>query len=221
MSLNPKIYADSPVFAGFTFDASGSMHPYAGAVVQGHTLMLDTLRRSQKCEMGVLYVYQTLFASSVRNLNPWYPLDPGGNDSVVQLTSSSYTPGGMTALYDAVYSLLRDVAVELNQVRQAGLRPSARVAVITDGGENDSAMCRQHGPTGAEQMIQEEIRKLRDREWLESSLVIGLVNDDFTPDMLEKTRKDLGFGQAVPLSRTPRDIRRAFRLASTPNPDRR
>lgn len=197
------------------------MADYANDVIDGHTAMLTTLRKSQKCEMGVLYVYQTLFAADVRNLNPWYPLDSSGKDNVVQLNVANYRPSGCTALYDAVYQLLQDVALELNQVRQAGLRPSARVAVITDGAENCSAIVKTHNQAGAEQMIQEEVRKLRDREWLESSLVIGLVNGQFTPDMLEDTRKRLGFAQSVPLSQTPRDIRRAFRLASTPNPDRR
>lgn len=220
MTLNPRLYTDAPVFAAFTFDASGSMSDYVKDVVDGHRDMLSTLRKSQKCDMGVLYVYQTLFANDVRNLNPWYPLDPAGNDNVPPLTTANYRPGGLTALYDAVYAMLQDVTLELNQVRQAGLRPSARIAVITDGGENDSRIVKTHNKAVAEQMIQEEVRKLRDREWLESSLVIGLVNSQFTPDMLEDTCKRLGFAQAVPLSQTPREIRRAFRLASTPLPDR-
>lgn len=221
MVLNPRIYTDAPVFAAFTFDASGSMSDYVNDVVDGHQIMLSTLRESQKCEMGVLYVYQTLFANDVRNLNPWYPLDSAGNDNVKKLTAASYRPGGLTALYDAVYGLLQDVSLELNQVRQEGLKPSARIAVITDGGENASGIVKTHNQDVAERMIQEEVRKLQEREWLVSSLVIGLVNSTFTPDMLEDTRKRLGFGQAVALSQTPKDIRRAFVLASNPKPDRR
>ena len=221
MNLNPRLYTDAPVFAAFTFDASGSMVDYVSDIVSGHELMLSTLRESQKCEMGVLYVYQTLFANGIRNLNPWYPLDSAGNDNVVRLTPGNYKPSGLTALYDAVHSLLKDLSLELNQVRQEGLRPSARIAVITDGGENDSEIVKTHSQVVAEQMIQEEVRKLQEREWLVSSLVIGLTNSNFSPDMLEDTRKRLGFGQAVALSTTPRDIRRAFVLASTPKPDRR
>lgn len=56
-----------PVLAAFAIDTSANMSDRVDDIVGGHRTLLTALRKSQMCDMGVLYVYQTLFAdSSVR-----------------------------------------------------------------------------------------------------------------------------------------------------------
>ncbi len=210
-SYNP--YSDRPVFAGFLIDASGSMASYVQDVIAGHRLMLDTLRQSEKADRGVLYVYQSLFAGGSPNvLHGFYALDRNGNDQVVSLTDQNYRPGGQTALYDAILAMVGELDVHLKQVVQRGYIPAARLAVITDGGENASSSRREQ--------VVEAIRNLRDREWLESSVIVGLKNADFDESRIELLRESIGFSQKISLSREPRQIRRAFVLASQFKPDR-
>ena len=212
--LNP--YSDRPVFAGFLIDSSGSMGSpvdYAPDVIAGHKLMLDTLRASEKCDRGVLYVYQSLFAGgSPTVLHGFYPLDRKGNDQVVALTKSNYRPGGQTALYDAILEMVSQLTSQLQQVVKDGYMPAARLAVITDGGENASRARRED--------VVAAISSLRAQEWLESSVVVGLKNPSFDETRLELLRESIGFSQKISLIRDPRQIRRAFVLASTFRPDR-
>ena len=210
--LNP--YHDRPVFAGFLIDASGSMGApvdYAPDVIAGHKLMLDSLRGSEKCDRGVLYVYQSLFAGGAPTvLHGFYPIDRNGNDQVVALTPTNYRPGGQTALYDAILEMVNQLTVQLQQVVKRGYLPAARLAVITDGGENASKARRED--------VVAAISSLRAQEWLESSVVVGLMNPAFDETRLELLRDSIGFSEKISLTREPRQIRRAFVLASTFQP---
>jgi hypothetical protein len=212
--LNP--YSDRPVFAAFLVDASGSMGApvdYTLDVVAGHKLMLDTIRGSEKCHRGVLYVYQSLFAGGAPTvLHGFYALDRRGNDQVVALTPNNYRPTGQTALYDAILEMVRHLTVQLQQVEKDGFLPAARLAVITDGGENASRARREE--------VVAAISSLRAQEWLESSVVVGLTNPTFDEARLEELRESIGFSQKISLTREPRQIRRAFVLASSAGSDR-
>jgi len=194
------------VFAGFLIDSSGSMQPYQKDVIDGHRLMLDTLRQAEDCHKKVLYVHQSLFADQPIPLNGFYPLDVAGNDEVVVLNDKNYKPNGNTAMFDAIISMAKDLESHLEVTFKQGFNPAARIAVITDGRENKSRS------TQAE--VQAVIERLRGREWLESSVVVGLKNADFDEAKLEDLRVAIGFSQKIGLDRNPREIRRAFVLAS-------
>src|SRR5687767_13249516 len=112
MSSTSNYFVDRPVFAGFLFDCSGSMQQFQDDVIAGHKLMLSTLREAEKCEKGVLYIYQSLFADTVRHLQPFYALDSKGNDQIVSLTRSNYQPGGNTALYDALITVAKELETQ-------------------------------------------------------------------------------------------------------------
>ncbi len=208
--LNP--YTDRPVFAAFLIDASSSMSSYVDAVIDGHRSMLTTLRQSEKCENGVLYIYQALFADQSILLNGFYPLDKDGNDEIVRLSQANYRPDGWTALYDAVVEMAEQLERHLEAVVKRGYLPAARLAVITDGAENKSKNSREQ--------VVSAIRKLREKEWLESSLVVGLKSPDFGEDKIELLRQSIGFSQQISLDRNPQQIRRAFVLASRFKPDK-
>jgi Mg-chelatase subunit ChlD len=212
MSSNLNLITDSPVFAGFLIDASGSMERYQRDVIEGHGLMLSTLRESEKCDLGVLYVYQSLFADHPKVLHGFYALDRNGNDQIATLDARNYAPGGMTALFDAIITMAKDLEAHLDVVAKQGLLPAARIAVITDGAENASKARKEE--------VQAVIQRLRSREWLHSSVVVGLKNPEFDDAKLEALRAAIGFSQKIGLDRNPREIRRAFVLASKPKADK-
>lgn len=207
--MNPtlNLVADRPVFAGFLIDSSGSMQKYQKDVIEGHRLMLETLRKSEKCDKGVLYVYQSLFADHPTPLNGFYALDPDGRDQVTVLDDRNYRPDGCTALFDSVVTMATELEAQLELAFKRGHRPGARIAVITDGEENCSKRARKED-------VQEAIRRLRSREWLESSVIVGLKNQDFDEVKLEDLRTAIGFSQKISLDQNPKEIRRAFILAS-------
>ena len=206
--MNPtlNLVADRPVFAGFLIDASGSMQRYQKDVIEGHRLMLETLRKAEKCDKGVLYVYQSIFADHPTLLNGFYALHPEGKDQVAVLDDRNYRPDGMTALFDAVLTMAQEIEAQLELAFKRGHRPGARIAVITDGEENHSKARKED--------VQEAIRRLRSREWLESSVIVGLKNADFDDVKLEDLRTAIGFSQKISLDQNPKEIRRAFVLAS-------
>jgi hypothetical protein len=191
------------------------MEDYVDEVVEGHQIMLESLRGSEMADKGVLYISQWLFASDTTLLQPFYPLSSDGTDSIVRLSRRNYCPNGRTALYDAVAAAADSVIATVQAYKKDGMQSTVRLAIITDGKENDSKRT-------TERDVQERIRKLRDTEVLESSVVLGLLNSEFTSAMLEQTRRNLGFAQAIELDRTKeREIRRAFVLASKPKRDPR
>lgn len=212
MSENANFFADRPVFFGFALDASGSMEPYQDDVIAGHKLMLESIRESDKCIKGVLYIYQSLFSDTVRHLQPFHRIDPDGNDQIVSLSRANYNTEGLTSLYDAVIDIAKILETEIQYAKKKGFGAGARIALITDGEENNSQSSADE--------VRAAIKRLRDRELIESSVIIGLQNPDFTEDMLEELRKSIGFAQAISLGRTPKEIRRAFLLASKPKPDK-
>lgn len=204
-----NLIVDRPVFAGILVDSSGSMQPYTKAVIAAHGVMLDMLRKSDKCRKGVLWVYQCLFAGTPQPLNSFYPLRPEGpqHDKVTVLDSSNYRPAGRTALYDAVLTMTKELDAQREGAYRRGLPSGARIAVITDGEDNES-------PPGAQQKAQAAIKSLRDKEWLEASVVVGLVNSEFTEAKLKALQEALGFSQHISLEQSEKEVRRAFVLAS-------
>ena len=52
---------DDPLFACLLVDESASMEPFKKAIIEGQKEIIATLRRSNKCHKGALYVSQYLF----------------------------------------------------------------------------------------------------------------------------------------------------------------
>ncbi|MEQ1886554.1 MAG: vWA domain-containing protein [Bryobacteraceae bacterium] len=198
---------DKPVFAGILIDSSGSMEPYTSAVIEAHKVMLDMLRKSEKCVSGVLWVYQCLFAGTPQPLNSFYPLRPDGHDKVTVLSASNYKPSGRTALYDAVLTMTKELDAQRQGAFRRGLPSGARIAVITDGEDNESQ-------PGAVDQVKAAIGDLRSKEWLDASVVVGLKNKEFDETKLKALQLSLGFSQRISLEQSPQEVRRAFVLAS-------
>lgn len=102
------------------------------------------------------------------------------------------------------------MAVNIASTTDQGLASSFTIGVITDGADNpcDPSQC------GEPEKIRAIIQELHNKGFLRSSVIIGLTNPDFTSSNLEELKTRLGFQQAISLSQDPREIRRAFVLAS-------
>lgn len=201
------LYGD-PVFTSFLIDASGSMQPYKDSVIAGQKEMLNILRKSKKCvKEDALYVVQYLFNDSVTALHPYALLSKDGNDDVVVLeNSSTYEPNGNTALYKTLFNLLQDMIANIANAHSQKINCEFRIGVITDGEDN------QGGIDTAQ--IKSIIQDLHSKNVLRSSVIIGLTNSKFTPQMLDELKGRLGFQQSISLGQDERAIRRAFVLAS-------
>lgn len=200
------LYED-PVFSCFLIDESGSMDQYKQNVIDGQYEMIELLRSSHKCKKGALFVVQYLFSDSVSALNPFIKLSSSGVDDVVLLKSGKhYNPGGYTALYESLLYLLQDMAANIANANNNNVRSTFTIGVITDGEDNQGGIQPEE--------IRNVIQELHSNGILRSSSIIGLTNPEFTESMLEELKTRLGFQEAISLSQDPREIRRAFVLAS-------
>jgi len=189
------------------------MSPFANDVISGHARMLDTLRKSEVCANGALFVQQALFSDKLKELNTPTELSKDGSDKVVVLSNKTYAPDGMTALYESLADILERLLVVMNSAYDDhDLLPSARLAVITDGEDNVSK-------SGSQKRVWELVDELRQKEWLYQSIVIGLQNSKFDDTKLEKIRQEMNFSKSIPLGQDARAIRRAFQLASQAHPE--
>lgn len=202
--LNPVL--DNPVFVCLVIDASGSMERYQQDVIAGHKDILAILRETQKCDLGVLYVCQILFASQPRVLNGFSVLERSGVDQIVALDKRNYVPSGTSALYDAILQMAQNIEEFFPKIVRLGYMPTASIVVITDGVDGSSKA------TVAE--IRAAIQRLRTQKWIIRSLLVGLASQQFNHDRLEDLRIAIDFSQRIILDRTPQNIRMAFRLCA-------
>ena len=198
--------AGEPVFFLVAIDASGSMEPFRDEVINSHRFMLDPLRESAKCRMRSLFVSQYTFAEQPKPLSEVTKLSADGRDSVALLDHANYVPDGRTALYKTIYQLCQEMAADLDSCYVSGFAASFDIAVITDGKDNIGGVDLND--------LRLLINDFRGRGHLRSAAVLGLISKEFSKENLEAIRAALGFDQAVSLTRDPREIRRAFVLAS-------
>ncbi|MEK8021490.1 MAG: vWA domain-containing protein [Candidatus Parabeggiatoa sp.] len=197
-----------PVFACFVIDASPSMSPYRMDVIQSHPVMLDVLRESAKCKNDALYVIQYLFSGTSKQLHPFEKLDVQKKDAVVLLNQKNYdtNQGSGTALYDTVFELLQEMNATIEVCYDDGIPSTFSIGVITDGDDNVSKV----KPADIRSVVED----LREKGYLRSSVILGLLDKQFSEKRLQEIKKMLAFDKAIPLGKEPAEIRRAFELAS-------
>lgn len=196
------------VMSCFLIDASPSMTPFVDAVVQGQHAALEALRGSAKCRKAALYVGQWLFSSDVKLLNPFTLLEKGGNDSVLLLGPNSYRPqdGDGTALYATVLHVLQDMAANMAYALSQHIRTTFTMALITDGEDNCGG--------ASSSQIATVVNDLRSQGHLVKATLIGIESPDFPRANIEALQRELGFDELIFAGQDPREIRRAFALAS-------
>jgi hypothetical protein len=201
-----KVGFEDPVYAAILIDNSPSMKPYQDAVIASQNQLLEVLRGSALCRKNALLVAEYLFSETIRQLKEFTPLNPAGNDEVPKLSTSNYTFEPWTALYQAVYQVLQDIAVYVEFTRKQFVSATFTISVITDGADNKSVI----GPSEIKLLIQE----MRQKGYLRKSVVVGLTGTDLSAEKVNEIRNVMGFDEAIAVDRNPAEIRRAFDMVS-------
>ena len=113
----------------FILDKSGSMASMTGDTVGGFNALID----KQKKEDGVCLVTTVLFNQESQRLHDRVPLS-----EVAPLTDREYTPGGCTALLDAVGSTIAHIEAVHRYIRPEDVPAHTLFVITTDGLENAS-----------------------------------------------------------------------------------
>ena len=95
----------------------------------------------------------------------------------------------------------------LNIAADQGVMARLNIALISDGIDNMS----KRDPSA----LRDIIKQLRQEEFLKVSVVIGLLDEKFTAEMLEEIRQNTGFERSVSISTSAKDFRRVFLEASS------
>lgn len=119
----------------YILDQSGSMQDVKPQVLSGFEEYLNGLKKQMATE-SELYFSLTLFDSSYGGIRLEKPYLVTKIDAVQPLNNSSYSPNGMTPLYDAIGKTIKDVD---NLIKDKNLKIHRILTVIhTDGQENSS-----------------------------------------------------------------------------------
>lgn len=124
----------------FILDKSGSMDSVRDATISGFNEYLKTLQKDIKSEYEFTL---TLFDTMVTCPVLAYPVR-----QVKELSRTSYKPDGMTALYDAVCSTIRNVKERKDQ--------KVICIIMTDGEENSS---KEYDQVKMKELIDERTKK--------------------------------------------------------------
>ena len=113
----------------FILDESGSMSGMEADTIGGFNSMIDKQRR----EEGEAFVSTVAFANDSRVIHDRAPLD-----AVAPLTVRDYTPGGCTALLDALGGAIHHIGNVHKYAREEDVPEHTVFVITTDGMENAS-----------------------------------------------------------------------------------
>jgi len=113
----------------FVLDSSGSMTAIEDDTKGGFNAFL----RDQQDEKGEATVTLYDFNTDVKRVYQAYPIE-----DAPELTDDNYTPGGQTALHDAIYTAVTETADRLNELGTTERPENVVVVILTDGKENAS-----------------------------------------------------------------------------------
>ncbi len=113
----------------FVLDSSGSMSSIREDTIGGfNSFLLD-----QQDEEGTATVTLCEFSSSVQIVYEGRSIE-----SAPTLSTNTYTPGGQTALYDAIFTTVYETKHRIQQLTPNHKPDNVIVVVLTDGKENAS-----------------------------------------------------------------------------------
>lgn len=131
----------------FILDRSGSMAGLESDTIGGFNAMLT----KQKREDGVAYVTTVLFDNRLERLHDRLKIA-----DVPAMTEKDYTPGGCTALLDAIGNTVHHIINIHRYARPEDVPEKTIVVIITDGMENAS---HRYNLTQIKEMIDHEQEK--------------------------------------------------------------
>ena len=213
VSFDASKVKGEPSYTVFLIDKSGSMSKYAQAVIDAYEASIDNLRKSASTKRGRHFITTALFNDSYEVIQELVKLSPvKGKDGIIPLKeglppAGNFYPSGPTALYDCLYEALDSMLQVLNIAADNGVMARLNLALISDGEDNMSQRSTE--------ALREIIQQLRAEEFLKVSVVIGLLSDNFTAEMLEDIRQKTGFERTVSISTAAKDFRRVFLEASS------
>ena len=115
----------------FIIDESGSMSSQQDTIISGFNEQIETMQNEEK-EQEVRYLVSlTKFNSKAEVMFIDKPLN-----EVPKLTKNNYTPGGWTALYDAI-------GMTIDTAKQG--ETDTVITIMTDGAENSSKKWKKAG----------------------------------------------------------------------------
>lgn len=179
-------------------DDSGSIGAAgnAGAVRDGHNLVLDALGASKQA--GDVFVHTRFLNGHV--LTPYAPLD-----QAVTLTAANYDPRLGTPLYDQTVVVLGTVLAKAQELAQAGIAVRTVTLIITDGAD-----------CGSQRFRAKDVRTLvEDLVAQESHIVAAMGISDGSTDFTAVFR-DMGIPDRwiMTVGSSASEIRRAFQVFS-------
>lgn len=113
----------------FVLDSSGSMATIEDDTKGGFNAFLD----DQRNEKGIATVSLYEFNTTVDCVYQGYPIA-----DAPKLNSNNYTPGGRTALHDAISTAITQTADHLSNLESTSQPENVIFVVLTDGKENAS-----------------------------------------------------------------------------------
>lgn len=218
-------------------DYNNAIKQTQNAITKAHNKAIDALRGSAICQQGYLKVCQYIFNHETRLLNSPKTLNKDGMDDVKKLTSNVYYPDGMTALYDSIEESTRLIYDKyINPSKKKREIDKLILVVITDGEDTIIDKTERYQISSQRdweeqetylrmkkqktRTIKESLKKLRGhtttgQQHLESAILIGLTNSQFSSKHLLGLKKELGFDESIAiLQNDSAALRTAFRLFS-------
>ena len=208
------------------------------SIKKAHLNALNALRGSRDCQQRNLKVCQYIFNHEIYPLNAPVTLDKNGLDEVKTLSSENYYPEGMTALYDTIEQSTRLISSKYIIPSKERMEVDKLILIVITDGEDTYVKSTEKYFYGSdkkwhEQEVykkykKEQINKIHQnfkslrghnnigQKHLESAILIGLTNNQFSEKSLEKLQEELGFNESIPVSQNDEQaLRRAFNLLSS------
>lgn len=113
----------------FVLDSSGSMSAIEDDTIGGFNAFLDDQRDAEGTATVSLYEFST----NVDCIYQGYSVE-----AAPKIDGDTYTPGGRTALHDAIATAVTETADRTDRMESAGQPDNVIVVVLTDGKENAS-----------------------------------------------------------------------------------
>jgi len=143
----------------FVLDSSGSMSTIEDDTKGGFNTFLSDQRDEEGTATVTLYDFNTDVECVYRD----YPIE-----DAPELDDATYTPGGRTALHDAIYTAMTETAERIANRTVENWPDNVIIVVLTDGKENASETPQER--------VREQVRYRREEhEW--EFLFIGANQD--------------------------------------------
>lgn len=172
MRKQPLKQSKPPLWVAVVLDESGSMSDNTSQTIAGFNEFLQD--RKKDAQENPVRLWLTKFNTTFTKMYTGEPVA-----AVQPLTSYTYKPDGMTALYDAIGATVRSMEKELAASDE---NPRLLVLIMTDGGENSSREITLQG-------VKSMIKTCEDSERWVFTYIGANVNAQYEAETLGTRRK--------------------------------